>query len=122
MTQQIAVCPGLFPAAVNLERTLPAGKRNGTVQMRRFEFRHDTFQLIIPEARIFAALQDDRAEAQFISVFSGSKYLFFGQAVAADFGIARADAAVITVVFAEIGEFDQSAEENPVTVKMAAHC
>ena len=114
--QRIAVGPCILPAEVNLERTFPAGERDRAVRVCHLEFFHDPRQIVVPERGIFAALQDDRAEPESVTVIGGIQDLIFGQAVTLCVRIARADAAVIAVVLAEIGELDQAAEENPVSV------
>ena len=61
---------------------------------------------------ILAALQDKGAETQIPAFPTAFKDFLLCQAVALGAGIAAADAAVITVVFAVIGKFDQSADIN----------
>ena len=65
---------------------------------------------------LHSALQYEGSEAQFISGLAAGEDIFFREPVASGAGIAPADAAVETVVFAVIGEFDPSADIDVVSV------
>jgi tetratricopeptide (TPR) repeat protein len=70
---------------------------------------------------IFAPLQHEGAEAKAMPLPAAGKDLLLTEPKTADVGVCGADAAVIAVVFAVVGEFDQSPDENGIPV-MPAPC
>ena len=108
--EQIPVRPGVLPAAVDVIRPFPAGERDRAVRMRRLDLFHHTGDRAVAESGILAALQNDGAETEIVSVTCGRQDPVFAQTVALRFGIPGADAAVITVVAAVTGKLDQTAE------------
>ena len=66
----------------------------------------------------FAALHDERAESEGVSFGGAFENLFFRQPVAVAGLVRTADSAVETVVSADIADFDQSADEDGVSVDL----
>ena len=116
--QQITVRSGLFPASISFKRTFPAGKSHGTVRMGSFQFFHNLSQVFVAETRIFTALEHHGAESEFIAMMPGGKNFLFRQTISLHPGIPCPDPAVVTVVPTVIGELDQSAQINFVSVDL----
>ena len=76
---------------------------------------------IIGKIRILPPLQDEGVIPEFLPVCATSENLLFREPIPADIFRFRVNAAVITSVFAVVGEFDQSAEKNTVAVCGATH-
>ena len=118
--QQIAPRTGIVIALIALARFLPDRKRDAAVRMLRSN-RGDQFaDFVIGVIGILAALQDKCPVAERIALFAAVENLLICQAVALCMAVARADAAVIAVVFAVVRKLDQAAQKDRIAVPFAA--
>ena len=99
----------LFSKADSFTSAFADGKCNGTVRISLFYGADDSCQICVAVDKIFATLQNKGPKAQGVTLLTAGKDLFFGQAVANSFCVAASYSAVITVISAVIGEFDQPA-------------
>ena len=109
VAQQITVCACFFPKLIGFTAAFANGKCNGTVRISLFYGADDSCQICVAVDKIFATLQNKGPKAQGVTLLTAGKDLFFGQAVANSFCVAASYSAVITVISAVIGEFDQPA-------------
>ncbi len=84
--------------------------------------RNNVGHAIIGIIAILAALQDEGAKAKFIAGSAAGEDVFLGKAIAADIGIALSDSAVIAIIFAIVGKFDQSTDVDVISVIMMPDC
>ena len=119
--QQIPVRTGTVIGEIALARLFADGQRDRAVRKARADTRHDRTDACIREERIFAALQNERAVAERVTFFTAGEYGIRIQAIPLHTGVAAADAAVVTVVFAIVRKLDQTAHKHGVSVNTSAH-
>lgn len=116
MPQKISVGSGVEESPIAVEGLLSNGKRDGTIRVETFDVCDQADHFLIRIIRILSALQYEGSESQFISGLAAGEDIFFREPIASGAGVAPADSAVETIVFAVVGEFDQSADIDAVSV------
>ena len=114
MPQQIAVCACLTEQCIAFMTAFSQRKGDSTVGCDLLDAADHGHQTCIGEEAILTALQHKGLKTQLCTCFAAGKHIVFRQAVTLYIGISAADAAVKAVVFAVIGQFDQSTEINLV--------
>ena len=66
--------------------------------------------------------EDKGTEAKLVAILAAGEDLILCEAVAVRARVASPDAAVIAVIFAIIGKFDQSADKDLVSVNGVCNC
>ena len=112
MAEKVAVRSGPGKTPVAFKRPFPHRERDGAVRKCAVYGGNNLFQPVIRIPSVLSALQDEGAEPQLITGFTAGKNILFCQPVAVRGFIAAADAAVVTVVPAVAGEFDQPPDKN----------
>ena len=100
---------------------LSYGKGDGAVRMLTFDRAHQMLNPFWSVKRVLPALQYEGAKTKLIALFAAAKNLLFGQPVTAGIWVGTADAAVIAVISAVVGELDQTADVDICTVIDPAH-
>ena len=72
---------------------------------------------VVREPSVLAALQDKRPEAELVSEFTAGENIFLCKPVSAGVCVAFADAAVVAVVFAEVGKLNQPPDEHLAAIE-----
>ena len=108
MAQQIPPGSGLVPEAVDRLLPLPQGEGHGAVGIPGRDGRHGLGHRFRREARVLAALEDEGPKAPPVARLAAGENLLLRQPVAADPVIIPAKAAVIAVVFTDVGPLDQA--------------
>ena len=116
MAQQITVRSRLIQSQITLVSTFSQGQGNGTVGPVLFHGAYNVFQHFLREAAVLSALEHKSPKSQFISLMTAFQYLVFCQPVSSGRTVASANAAVVTVVSAVIGKFNQSSGVNFIAV------
>ncbi len=129
MAKEIAIRACVAQATVAFNRPLADGERHGDVWMAFLDGGDDAAHFVIGEERVLAALQHKCPKTSGIALLETIKYLLLGQAVADRRLVASPNAAVETVVLAEIGELHEPADEDliaellePQLVRMLLQC
>ena len=116
VAEKVSVCSGLKEPSVTLSGKFPDGKSDRAVRKTLPDSGDDICHPVFREPSVLAALEDKGAEAETVSVFAAGKNLIFGQSVADRVFIAFAYAAVIAVVPAVVGKFDQPPDIDVLSV------
>ena len=120
MAQQITVGACIKVCLVAGTAFFADGQRNGTVGMLLANGADDSADFVVCIICIFAALQHESAKAEPIAFGATGQDFLLRQTVAFREAVAGADTAVVAVVFAVIGEFNQSADIDFVAVILTA--
>ena len=116
VAQEIAVRACVEPRLVHGARAFADRERDRAVRERRTDRRDQPGHRVVGKTEVLAALQDERPEAVPVPVPAAVQDDFRREPVARNGAVARADAAVETVVAAEVREFDESADEDVAPV------
>ena len=117
VAEQVPVGPGLFQQAVALLAALPHGKGDGAVRPALLDGPDHGAQALVGEPGVLSALEHKGAESQPIARLAAGEDLLLAQAVALGLGVAPADAAVVAVVFAEVGKLNQPPDEHLAAIE-----
>ena len=120
VTEQVTVRSSLLQTTVAFLGTFSKGKGYGDVRTAFLHCGDDVAHPFVGEPCVFAALQDECAEPCGIALLQTAENLLFCQTVADDGRVASADAAVQAVVFAEVAQFHQSAQEDGISEMLDA--
>ena len=120
MAQQITVGACIEVCLIAGTAFLADGQRNGAVRMLLADSADDSADFVIRIIRILATLQHEGAEAKSIAFGATGQDFFLCQTVACREAVAGADTAVVAVVFAVIGEFNQTTDIDLVAVIFTA--
>ena len=121
VAQKIAVCLGVKKRLITFPGAFADGKGHCAVWEFFFDRTHDLTDFFIGKPKILSALEDESAKAQLISGPAAGKNLLLCQTVAFCLTIAGADTAVIAVISAVVGKFNESADPYLVPVVAVAH-
>ena len=119
--QQVAVGTGVKICLIALSGLLSDRQGNGTVRMLFLDAADQPADLLVREERILPALQDNGPEAQPVPPVRAVQDLFFCQPVPVRAAVGPADPAVIAVIAAPVGEFNQSAQIDCLSVDRFPH-
>ena len=95
------------------------GEGEGAVGELGFYGADDVAEEVVGEEGVFAALEDEGAEAEGVACAAALEYLFFGEAVAAALDVAP-QATIETIVATVAGDFDEAAHEDAAAVDLVA--
>jgi hypothetical protein len=116
MPKEIPVRPCVKKPLIYVAFSLPDGKRDRHIGKTLTDRVDDLTEVIVRKSRILPALEDKRAEAEIISLFTAFEDLIIREAVPVKLPVVPADAAVPAVIPAIICKFDEPAEINIVAV------
>ena len=116
MPQEKTVCPCLFQDAVALPGAFAYGESDCAVLPPGMDGRDDIRQTAVRKPAVLPALEYKRAEPEFIAVLTAGQDLIRREAVPLGIGVALSDPAVQTVIAAVIGELDQAAYVDVMSV------
>ena len=114
LPEKIPVRPSLLQPPVAFPAPFPQGKGNGAIRKLPFDFSQQLTEPVVGKGAVLAPLQHKGAKAQGIADFAAGEDLLLGQSVANYLPIALADAAVVAVVFTDIGDFNQAPDKDPI--------
>ncbi len=118
--QQIAVGAGLAPGAQLVEGALAQAQGDRDLGLGLDAF-HDFGHHAEGQAFVLAGLQHDGAVAEVAGLFGAGDDLVGGHAVAGEVAVARAQAAVVALAQAVVGDFDEPAQVHLVAHVLFAH-
>ena len=121
LPQKIPLRSGIKIRLIALPAFLPDGQGNGAVRMVSMDLRYQLAHPLIGIPRILAPLQHKGAEAQLAALPAAVQNLLLAQPIAPGVLITPADAAVIAVVLADVGELDEPPEIDLMTVDPVPH-
>ena len=121
MPQEIAVCTRVKVCLIARARLFADGERDGAVGIALADRGDDGADLVVGIVGILAALQDKGAESERIALAAAGEDVHQLQPVAGGVPVSVPDAAVVAVVFAVVGKFDESAHIDRVAVSLTAH-
>ena len=98
------------PDIIILIISFPNRKSDGTVREFCTDLTDQSRHSFSAKPHIFAPLQHKGAETKTVSISAAGKNIFLRQSVTGNTVIASADPAVITIVSAIIGKFDQTTD------------
>ena len=116
LPEQVTVRPRLKIPQIAFPCLFPDRERDSTVRVSVFDSGHQAAQIVVPVKRILAALQNDGAESQLITLVGAGKDLFGTQPVSLRPGVGTSEPAIVTVIPAIAAELDQSAQKNSLPV------
>ena len=116
MPQEKTVCPCLFQDAVTLPGAFAYGESDCAVLPPGMDGRDDIRQTAVRKPAVLPALEYKSAEPEFIAVLTAGQDLIRCEAVPLGIGVALSDPAVQTVIAAVIGELDQAAYVDVMSV------
>ena len=116
MPEKITVCPSLMESPVFCFRLFSNRKCQGTIRISFFYLIDQIGKSFLRKISILASLQHKGPEAQIVSLPAAMENILFCKTVPGCIFIASSDTTVIAVIFAVIGEFDQTSDKNPVSV------
>ena len=114
VTQQIAVRPRVIHGLIALPAAFADRERDRAVRVRCTDGCNQIRHPLVRPPGVFPALQHKGSVAKPVSLPAAEENLLLRQAVARLRAVGFADAAVIAVVFADIGELDDAAEIHPI--------
>ena len=118
MAQEIPVCPRVEELLVDLARQFARRDRDRAIGKARAQCADDIYERNL---RVFPALQNERAIAQFVALFATSKDLFGTQAIAAQMRIGCSNPTVIAIVLAIVGILDEAPQKYLAAIVLVAH-
>src|SRR5699024_448789 len=121
MAEKITVRSGFTVDPVDVFLFFSHRQRQRTVRITAFDGLYDLLHLLRGKKSVLAALKDKSAESKVISLHAAVKDILLRQPVSLSGVIASPDPAVITVVPAVTGKFDQSADVDIVSVYLLSH-
>ena len=107
--QQIAVGARVKIRLVAVARLFAHRQGDGAIGISGANRRHNGAKAIIGKIRVLAALQHKGAKPQPVSFGTAGENLVIAQPVAGGTAVTAANSAIIAIVFAVIGKFDQPA-------------
>ncbi len=110
VTEQITVRTGFKQPLIRIPAPLSNGKGHRTVGKSSLYLRYQGTQPAIRKVSVLPALQDKGAKAQPMAFPAAVQDFLFGQAVSPGVFVVPAQTAVITIVSAIAGKFDQPPE------------
>src|SRR5699024_5214238 len=116
MPEEIAAGSGIKETLICLPGQFSDGQGDCTVWPGTMDFGDDLRHPFFSEPSVLSALKDKGPESQPVSCITAGKNLLFCEAVADCIPVAPAYAAVIAVVPAVIGKFDEPADIDAVPV------
>ena len=116
VAQQVAVRARLAQARKALVAPLTQGQRHRAVRIARLDRAHNVLNPFVGEESVLAALHHERAKAQRVALLAAGQNVVLPKPVARAACVAAADSAVQAVVFADVADLDQPADEHAVAV------
>lgn len=107
--EQVSVSPCVIHCTVALAASFTEGERDGAVGIFFLYPAYDTAHDLIGKVHVLAALQDECAEAEGISVVTTGENIVLAKSVPLTGLVAPSDSAVQAVVFAYVANLDKSA-------------
>ena len=111
--KKVAPRPRIVQRLIELPAEFSDGHRHRAVRPALRDAPHYMAHLLLIIIRILSALQDEGPEPMLIAVRAASEDVLFIEPVSLHAAVAAADAAVITVVPADVRELDNAAEVDP---------
>ena len=121
MTEQIAVCTHVMEQLVALSGFFTNGECERTVRKTSFDCPDEYGHPLVREPCIFASLQDKGTKTKTVTGLTAIQYFVFGKTIPGNRSIAAANSAVITVISAVIGKFNQSPDLYIMTIILMAY-
>ena len=112
MPEQISVRTRFFPQAVCLFRMFSYRQCDRTLRICRPYLPDNLRQFLICIVRIFTPLQYKCPKSQLIAIGATIQYLFLCQTITFCISVTISNSAIITVVLAIVGKFNQSTSIN----------
>ena len=112
MSKQVSVRSRFFPQSVCFFRMFSYRQCDRTLRIQRPYLPDNLRQFFICIIWILAALQHKCPKAKFIAIGTAVKYLLFRQTIALCISVAISNSAIIAVIPAIIGKFNQSTGIN----------
>ena len=110
MPQQIPVSPGIEQPPVRFPASFSQGEGHGAVGIRLLDGPDDFTHPFIMKPAVLTALEHKGTETGLITFPAAGENILRGQTVTGNSMVGAADATVITVVFADVGKFHNTAE------------